>query len=240
VNMNYESLERVIKYSNWQRQDWFPALVGDGAHDHHKALVFADWLDEHGGEPELAEKVRREAHKSLALNGRPLKPNRLGDNYTLADFVLHAIRTGHPSPTVRAMSGKAPSPTNPLGEPPHPQLSTLLLRSSHAADQDVGAFLALPDPEPKAGHPHLKRLNTMFIREAGLEAKQVDGTVYLMDHEDLEDDGHQQRRSFGAPEIRFTADAKDPQELAAMEAHAHQIASARAGLEGVAHMGPAH
>lgn len=231
-------LSEVLKYVHWDRKDWFPALVGEGATDAHRQLVYADWLEDHGGEPALADRVRKEANKSLAMAGRTSPPVRMGDDATEHEFVRQAVRTGHPSAVVRAMVGGRVTPDQPHGENDHPQLTDLLLRSAHPSDHDVGVFLADPDPEPKNGHPHLNRLNTHRFREQGLFAKQVGGTVYLLDNEDLEEDDRKRRRSYGAPEIRFHAPANDPEEVSALIEHADQIRTQREAAR--AGMGPAH
>jgi hypothetical protein len=216
-----ESLGRAIKYLT-ERQDFYPALAGPELTPH---LMYADYLRDNG-EPELGDRIHKEVE--LTQQGVRPKPAKLGDSHSLHDFVLHAVRTGHPNPTVRALSGR-------FNEPPHPDLANVLFHSDNPSDHDVAVWLS---PEDKAAshssHDLLKRINSKANFDHNLEAKVVRGTVYLLDH------AHPDRNAYGAPGIVFTAPVNDRSEVEALGAHADQLRAERAGLGGVARMGPAH
>lgn len=223
-------ISEVLKYVSWDKPtDVYPQLLQEPL-DAHLHAVYADWLQDRAQTPEdhqLAERVRREAHKSLLID-RPLKPAKLNDDASLHDFVLHAIRTGHQNPTVRAMAGER------IGDTPHPELINLLLHSDHPYDQDVAIWLAPEDAKDShAAHSRLKRINSRANEEAGLQAKVVRGTVYLLDHEVPD------HRAYGAPSILFTAPVNDHSELDELEAHAQNVRAERTAAGPATHIGPA-
>lgn len=212
-----DELNKALRYHT--KADWQQAVSqSDDATPH---LSYADWLEENG-EPETAGRVRTEAQHNLM--GHPVRPVRLGDNYSEHDYVLHAVRTDHRNPTVRALAQATEA-----GHPPNPDLINLLFHSEHPADTDVAVFLA-PEDRPAAHTPVVNRINRNSLT-TGLMAKTVRGTVYLMDNETPD------HRAFGAPQIVFHSPATDQRELAAMAAHADHIATERAEVPMI---GPVH
>jgi uncharacterized protein (TIGR02996 family) len=219
--MSYEEdLNFVLKYNLNSKSTWMPAL-SDPA-DHVAPLVFADWLEENDGH-ELAGKIRKQVE--LSKSGGIIKPHRLGDAASDHDFVVHAVRTGHQNPTVRAMASM----------PDHSDLIDLLLHSDSKVrphDHDVAVFLSQPDPHKShSAHSTLSKINRR-TPDSGLQAKVVRGTAYLLDYE------HNDRRSYGAPAIVFHAPVNDHSEMQALADHAHQLATERAAMDG-AQIGPA-
>lgn len=224
------TLDDAIKYVSWDRGDWFPALVGS-AGDHHKPLVFADWLEEHGADPELADRIRKHVQKVMAGGGGD-RPDT-GDGRASADVVRDKVRSRHPSPVVRAMVGGHRDPKTGQIAPDHPDLTRLLLSSPHDADHDIAVYLAKPDPEKS--QPHLRTLRRDEFKDAGLTAKQVNGVLYLLDHERGRSAGDT-NGSYDAPEILYHADVNDAPDVAGLIEHAKTVAASRREL-GPARMG---
>lgn len=219
-----DELDRAIRYMTERKEDFYPSIISATDDVPHK--VFADYLQDHNEDDPLLHRLRSELERQKSGKVRAV---RLGDAYPLHDFVLHAIRTGHNNPSVRAMAG-----LTEVGHPPHSDLLNLLFHSDRPDDQDAAVWLHPEDsPSSHSSHAQLRRLNSHTLRNAGLETKVVRGTAYLLDHES------NQPTSYGAPEIVFTAPINDHSELEAMSSHAHDLAKQRAEMEG-ASMGAVH
>lgn len=223
--MDITELERAVKYATNSTSDFFRSV--SDPHELTPHLMLADWLME-GEDPDLGQRIKREVERNQ--KGERLKPVKLGDNQSTHDFILHAVRTGHPNPTVRALAGR-------FGDLPHPHLFDVLFHSdptTRPTDHDVAVWLSPEDhPSTHATHAILKRINSRANFEGDLEAKVVRGTAYLLDHR------HPDRNGYGAPGIVFEAPVNDRSEMEALAAHAAQLASERnAGELGPARMGP--
>jgi uncharacterized protein (TIGR02996 family) len=236
--MNIDALNEVLKYLTDKKEDFYPAVVDPNEHTPH--LMLADFLNENG-DPETAERIRTEVKKQQEYP-QAIKPTRLGgDHVTDHDFVLAAVRSGHPNPTVRALAsrvipGLPPKEKVPENTNRRNDLIDLLLHSdpqTRPHDHDVAVTLAPSDPvRSHTAHSRLRRINGAG-GESGLEAKVVRGVMYLLDHE------HPDRNAFGAPGILFTSPVNDDNELDELEAHAQNVRAERSpeGF-GPAHMGP--
>jgi uncharacterized protein (TIGR02996 family) len=207
-----QDVGEVLKYVHWQKSDWYGKLA-ESPTDSTPHLVFADWLQENGDEA-LAHKVRSEAtDEMLSVPRRPYQ--QLPDDYSDHDAVKQHIHHTHPNPTVRAMAGG-------VGEVPHPDMTDLLLHSTEPDDHDVAIYLSPEDsPKTHTAHKDLHQLNSHPFAEAGLFAKVVRGTVYLMDHE------YPYGNKYGAPSIRFTSPVNDHSEMAALVQHANELRQQR-------------
>jgi len=221
-----DDLNAVLKYVTDRKEDFYSSLMG-GSGDLTPHHLLVDFLQERDESDPLVHRLRTELDRTKS--GQKIRPVRLGDAYSLHDFVLHALRTGHPNPAVRAFAG-----LSDVGHPPHPDLLNLLFHSDRPEDQDAAVWLH-PEDETSSHSSHslMKKLNSRQLKDNGLETKAVRGTAYLLDHEATD------HNYYGAPEIRFTAPINDHSELAEMEQHAHQLAEGRAEM-GPATVGPAH
>jgi hypothetical protein len=221
----HRTYDEKLKYVFWDRHDFFPKVVGSPAAEVANHLVFADYLTERGDE-QLADRIRSEAAKTH------LSRVRLGDDHSLHDFVLSAVKSAHPSPTVRALA-------HPVGDfMHHPDLVDALLHSDSVPDLDAAVWLAGEDriPPHHLAKDYHKRINTRDFAEQGLEAKVVKGTMYLLDHEDTS------HRSYGAPSVIFTAPVADHNEMHQLMQHADGVRRERSEVNeglGAARMGPA-
>lgn len=223
-------LGKAIKYLTEKKEDLYPAIMApENAGEVTPHFMLSDFLREQG-EDELADRIKKQA--TLTGEGVKPKPARLNDDSDMDHkaFVLKAVRTGHPNPTVRAFAGQ---------QEDHNRYDTsdLLFHSPHHHDHDVAVWLALPDPQSKhSTHDLINRIGSWRNRNQGLEVKTVRGTTYLLDHENPDP------KAFGAPRILFTSPVNDRAELEAMLAHADGIGAQRqaeqAHFEG-AHVGPA-
>lgn len=207
-------LNRVLKYH--QKSDFHPNLVGHSASENTHHLVYADYLQENG-EEELAHRVRNQVQ--WGPQGRRMGGDRTSDQ----DFVLGLTATRHPSPTVRALANSH------QGLRHHPDLVPLLFSSPLATDHDLAVALAHPDPDPEhdpdrdgSAHWVARQINSRsgdYHFGAGLSAKVVNNTLYLLDHEQVP--------FLGAPQIVYHADGNDPSDLRALWRHADHLANER-------------
>lgn len=217
-----DDLSTVLRYLTEKDSDFYPSLVGPFEQTPH--LMFADFL-KGKGEDELADRIHRQTELSNNVGGRPLPASWLHTE-SGKDRTLHAVRTGHPNPTVRALSGR-------VNDGPDHRLFDVLFHSPYDADHDIAVYLSPEDgPKTHSSHKQVSAINKAGYNE-GLEAKVVRGTVYLIDHDTLDPHGYE------SPSILFTAPVNDHSELKAMEDHARAIAEQRAAV-GPAVVGPAH